>query len=124
MKNRSKWVRGLYITGVIAFLIGAIDPMEGSVVIFMGISILSFATCLSGDRHQRIFSISEIMICVGVFFLFVLSTLGGFGGNSNLSWWWGTLILPYPAGWLMGVSVLVYRFFHKIGHFKPLKHSR
>jgi ABC-type multidrug transport system permease subunit len=53
------------------------------------------------------------MITVGVIFLFYLSSLGGFGGNSSLSWWWGLLILPYPIGWLMDVIMLIIRAYRK-----------
>jgi hypothetical protein len=47
------------------------------------------------------------MIAVGVFFLFYLSSLGGFGGTSKLSIWWGLLIVPYPIGWLLSISLLI-----------------
>jgi hypothetical protein len=31
------------------------------------------------------------------------SFVGGFGGTSGRSMWWGLLILPYLAGWNMGI---------------------
>ena len=55
-----------------------------------------------------------ILIAVGVAAMFALSAVGGIGGKSGHSMWWGMLILPYPVGWLMalagGVAGLV-RFF-------------
>jgi len=44
-----------------------------------------------------------------VCFLFYFSALGGFGGSSSLSWCWGLLIVPYPAGWLLSVILLIIR---------------
>lgn len=59
-----------------------------------------------------------ILITVGVGAMFALSAAGGIGGKSGHSMWWGVLILPYPARWLMalagGVAELV-RFFRTMG---------
>jgi NADH:ubiquinone oxidoreductase subunit 6 (subunit J) len=109
MKEKIKWTRVIYIIGVIALIIGAIDPLEGSVVLLAGCTLITVTTFLTGDRHWKIFLTCLILIAVGVFFLFYLSSLGGFGGNSTLSWWWGTLILPYPAGWLTAIILLIIR---------------
>jgi ABC-type multidrug transport system permease subunit len=57
--------------------------------------------------------LNALLITVGVIFLFYLSSLGGFGGTSTLSWWWGLLILPYPIGWLLQVVLLLIRAFRK-----------
>jgi hypothetical protein len=45
-----------------------------------------------------------ILIAVGVGALFAVSAVGGIGGRSGHSMWWGLLILPYPAGWLMALA--------------------
>jgi hypothetical protein len=111
MKEKTKWTRIIYILGVIALLIGTLDPMEGSVVIAAGSVLLSLSTYMTDDRHWKIFAASTIMIVIGVSFLFYLSSLGGFGGNSSRSWWWGILILPYPLGWLMTIVILILRIF-------------
>jgi multisubunit Na+/H+ antiporter MnhB subunit len=109
MKEKIKWTRVVYIIGVIALIIGALDPMEGSVVIASGSALIALSTYLTHDRHWKIFLLSLIMILIGVFFLFYLSSLGGFGGTATLSWWWGTLILPYPIGWLISIVILIIR---------------
>jgi hypothetical protein len=36
--------------------------------------------------------------------MLVLSAAGGIGGRSGHSMWWGILILPYPAGWLLALA--------------------
>ena len=109
MKNKAKWTRIIYIVGVIALIIGAIDPLEGSVVIMAGSALLALSTYATSDRHSKIFTVSLIMIVIGVAFLFYFSSLGGFGGKSTLSWWWGLLILPFPIGWLTIITVLIRR---------------
>ena len=109
----TKWTRIIYILGIIALIIGAIDPLEGSVLIVVGSTLLALSTYLTRDRHWKTFLTSYIMILFGVFFLFYLSSLGGFGGKSTLSWWWGTLILPYPIGWFMTIITLIIRIVKK-----------
>jgi len=108
MKDKIKWTRVVYITGVIVLILGALDPLEGSVVIASGSALIALSTYLTHDRHWKIFLVSLIMILPGVFFLFYLSSIGGFGGTVR-SWWWGTLVLPYPIGWLISIVILIIR---------------
>lgn len=109
MSEKTKWKRIIYIIGIIALIIGVLDPLEGSVVITVGSSLIALSTYLTKDRHWKIFLASLIMILIGVLFLFYFSSLGGFGGTSTLSWWWGILILPYPVGWLISIILLIFR---------------
>jgi hypothetical protein len=109
MKEKAKWTRVIYIIGVIALIVGAVDPIEGSVVIIVGSALLALSAYVTSDRHSKIFTASLIMIVVGVAFMFYFSSLGGFGGTSKLSWWLGLLILPFPIGWLMIIIVLIKR---------------
>ena len=113
MNKKMNWTRIVFITGVILFLIGTIDPLEGSVIIMLGNGLIVISTFLTKQRHRKIFLSTFIMIVIGVFFLFYFSSLGGFGGTSTLSWWWGTLILPYPIGWLMVIVTLIIRLVKK-----------
>jgi multisubunit Na+/H+ antiporter MnhB subunit len=114
MKEKIKWTRVIYIIGVILLIVGILDPLEGSVVIMVGSVFVTLITYLTHDRCWKIFLLSFIMIAIGVFFLFYFSSLGGFGGKSTLSWWWGTLILPYPIGWLTAIILLIFRKIKKI----------
>ena len=109
MKAKPNWKRIIYVSGVIGLIIGAIDPLEGSVLIVAGSLLIALSTYLTKDRHWKIFLTSLIMIIIGVFFLFYFSSLGGFGGTSAISWWWSILILPYPLGWLMSIIILIVR---------------
>ena len=109
MNKKIKWTHVIYIFGIIALIIGALDPLEGSVVITLGSVLIALSTYLTRDRHRKIFLTAAIMIVIGVLFLFYLSSLGGFGGKSTLSLWYGTLILPYPIGWLMSIGLFIFR---------------
>jgi hypothetical protein len=115
MNDRAKWMRVMYFAGVVCLLVGTLDPMDGSVLIAAGSGLLALSTHLTHDRHRRIFLVSFVLIATGVIFLFYLSSLGGFGGNSGLSWWWGLLILPYPVGWLLLVILLINRLIAREG---------
>jgi hypothetical protein len=113
MTAKRDWNRIIYIIGVILLIIGSLDPLEGSVLIAAGIALLALSTYLKKDKHRKLFLIFFISVVAGVSFLFYLSSLGGFGGNSSLSWWWGTLILPYPAGWIGTIVLLIIRGVNK-----------
>jgi len=84
MKEKINWTRIIYIMGVVALIIGILDPLEGSVLILAGSVLLALSTYLTHDRHWKIFMSSAIMIVFGVVFLFYLSSKGGFGGDSKL----------------------------------------
>lgn len=97
-------------------LAGTLDPLEGSVLILLGSALVALGIFLAG-RGRRVvlyWIASFVLIAIGVGAMFVLSNLGGIGGRSGRSMWWGILILPYPLGWLMalvgGVAGLVRLF--------------
>jgi len=105
--QKIKWTRILYYAGVTCLIIGIIDPLEGSIVIAAGSLLITLATHLTHHRHRKLFLLSTILIATGVLFLFYLSSLGGFGGNSKLSWWWGLLVIPYPIGWIIAIVLVI-----------------
>ena len=111
MKARETWSRILVIVGGIAMVAGALDPLEGSVVILAGSALVTLGTYL-GDtgRSLLVYWIWVLLlIAVGVGAMFGLSAMGGFGGTSGRSMWWGVPILPYPVGWIMGIVSLSIR---------------
>jgi hypothetical protein len=86
-------------------LIGAIDPMEGSLLILPGSGLVALGTYFS-DEQRSLFSYRLwvfILILIGVGALFGFTMLGGIGGDSGYSGWWALLLLPYPIGWSMGI---------------------
>ena len=106
MNSRMLWSRILKVVGGIAMLVGTLDPMEGSLLILPGSGLVALGMYLGGKDRQtvRYWTLVFILIAVGVGALFGLSAVGGIGGGSGHSMWWGILILPYPLGWLMAVA--------------------
>ena len=105
MNEKPAWIRYVFIIGVVATIAGAIDPLEGSVVIAAGSILLALSAYFRNDRYFRIFLISTILIIAGVFALWFVSSLGGF--DPKREWWWDLLIFPYPAGWLINIITLI-----------------
>jgi hypothetical protein len=103
----------VYILGIVSLLVGVLDPMEGSVLVIAGSAAITFSAFMNKDTYYKIFLVSFIMIAFGVFFLFYLSSLGGFGGGSSLSWWYGLFILPYPTGWLLTITMIILKTLKK-----------
>ena len=105
MDARRLWSRILIIVGSIAMLVGAIDPMEGSIIILPGSGLVALGTFL-GQNERRLIAYRVwvfILIAIGVGAMWGLSSVGGIGGKSGYSMWWGVLILPYLIGWSMGI---------------------
>jgi len=102
---RSAWARFLTFAGYLAMLVGAVDPMEGSLLILPGSGLVALGTWLR--RSERRLVVHRILIfgliAIGVSALWGMSSMGGIGGKSGYSMWWGLLILPYLIGWSLGI---------------------
>jgi hypothetical protein len=100
--------------------VGDFDPLEGSLHILPGSGLVALGMFIGRKERRSVlyWTWTFALIAVGVGAMFALSAVGGIGGRSGHSMWWGVLILPYPAGWLMalagGVAGLV-RFFKSRG---------
>jgi len=118
MNSRIRWSYILMLLGGLAMLLGTVDPLEGSPLILAGSGVVALAMFL-GKKHRRTvlyWAWAFVLIAFGVSAMFALSTSGGIGGGSEHSIWWGLLILPYPAGWLMALAGAVaglVRFFQQ-----------
>ena len=104
MNARKLWSHILSIVGGVSMLVGAIDPMEGSLLILPGSGLVALGTFLGqGERRLIAYRVWVfILIALGVAAFWWLSALGGFGGPGR-SMWRGVLILPYLIGWSMGI---------------------
>jgi len=98
-----KWSRILVIVGLVLMVLGAIDPLEGSLVILPGCGLVALGAFLGRSRHRRLLLWAFVLMAVGVGVMFGVSSVGGFGGNTGRSMWWALTILPYPVGWVMGL---------------------
>ena len=116
MNEDNRWLRVLVIFGLAAMLIGAVDPLEGSLVILPGIGLVALGALLGKSRHRRLLFWSFILTAIGVGTLWGISALGGFGGSSGRSNWWGLVLLPYPVGWIMGLVGAIMRIREVFGN--------
>ena len=105
MSKRRLWARVLTISGYIAMLVGALDPLEGSVSILPGSGLVALGAFLSGSERRVVgYRVMVfVLIALGVGALWWSSSVGGFGGSGGLSLWWGLLVVPYLIGWSMGI---------------------
>ena len=120
MNSRMLSSRILKVVGGIAMLLGTLDPLEGSLLILPGSGLVALGMFLGGKDRKTVlyWTWAFILIAVGVGALFGLSSVGGIGGKSGHSMWWGVSILPYPVGWLMALAggvVGLVRFFKARG---------
>ena len=104
MTAHNRWADVLANVGFAAMLVGAIDPLEGALVILPGSGLVMLGAFLGhGEPSFKIYRLWVfVLITVGVVALFWLSMLGGFGPPER-STWWGVLVLPYLVGWVMGI---------------------
>lgn len=113
MTGAGRSSRILIIVGLAAMVIGAVDPLEGSVVILAGAGLAWFGARRASSRHRALLLWSFVLVAIGVAAMFALSAVGGFGGTSGRSNWWAIVLLPYPVGWIMGL----------VGAFRSLRES-
>lgn len=97
----------LVCIGLIGMIVGASDPLEGSLVILPSCGLVVFGACLGASRFRVLHYWAIGLISVGVALLFIMSAMGGLGGNTGRSMWWALILLPYPIGWLLGLLAAV-----------------
>jgi hypothetical protein len=115
MNARKLWSRILIPVGSIAMLVGALDPLEGSLVILPGSGLITLGTFL-GDSEQELriqWVLILLLIASGVGALWWLGAFHLYHGHSR---WWQVLILPYPIGWIIGIVSLVFRLIRRVRH--------
>lgn len=107
MIKKYKILEYLNITGIVLFILGTLDPLEGSILIVIGSFLIAYSSYYTKNIYKNIFIINFILICAGVAAMWILSSMGGFGGTSSLSAWWGLSIITYPIGWLLEIIFLI-----------------
>ncbi|MBM3843938.1 MAG: hypothetical protein FJ397_11875 [Verrucomicrobia bacterium] len=109
MHLRPVWSRTWFWLGILAFARGALDPLEAAFVILAGSVLLPGSARLPGAPLPRPgrWALVAALIATGVTAMLARSAGGGIGGHTGRSWAWGLLLLPYPAGWLLGVGTLL-----------------
>jgi hypothetical protein len=105
MLTNKQYVRWLPAAGFIAMLLGAVDPMEGSVLMAAGSALVLLDRFVEraepAELAYRLWAFG--LSAFGVLALFVLSAFGGVGDETGISGWWAALALPYLVGWSMSI---------------------
>lgn len=107
MPKRQPASRILLALGGVAMAVGALDPLEGALLILLGSALVAVGSYLGGgDRRVLLYRLwGFVLTVVGVGALWYVSSLGGLGGTTGRSGWWGAAcFLPYLTGW----SVLIW----------------
>lgn len=102
-EQRSIAAQALVFIGFSAMIAGILDPLEGSLVILAGVVLVTIGAAMTRSRHTRLLSSSLVFTAVGVSALWALSAVGGFGGTTGRSIWWGLALLPYPLGFIAAI---------------------
>jgi hypothetical protein len=101
---RQRWWGGvLTFLGLCAMIAGTLDPLEGCLVILLGCAAVTLGAFLTQSRYRVPLFWASVLIAAGVGSMVVFTMMGGIGGHSSHSAWWGLLVLPYPVGWFVGL---------------------
>lgn len=95
--------RSLVGAGLVLMLAGALDPLDGSVVILGGSALAAAGAFFGKSRRYRLQVTACVLIAIGVAALFGLSAVGGAGGDTGRSMWWLAICVSYPVGWMIAL---------------------
>ena len=104
MSTASPLSKVLLVVGFVGMLVGAIDPLEGSLVVLPACGCVALAAILAKSRFRTLLVTGFILVAGGVGAMWALSALGGIGGDTGRSMGWGLVISPYPLGWLLAIA--------------------
>lgn len=107
MNGATRTSRLLILAGLAAMVIGAVDPLEGLVLILPGAGLAWFGAWRARSRFRTLLAWAFVLVAAGVAAMIALSAAGGVGGTSGRSLWWAVTMAPYPIGWLLGLFAAV-----------------
>jgi hypothetical protein len=111
---RITWSQIFIAAGLGGMIAGAIDPLEGWPEIAIGCVAVAVGAGIESSRYWVVILVGSVLIGLGVAAMLLLSQMGGIGGNSGRSMWWGLTILPYPVGWFVELVAGVFAFIETI----------
>jgi hypothetical protein len=103
MKRRMQWPEIVILIGLVAMIVGATDPLEGSMAILPGSGMVALGAFFGRRERRGLIGCAFVMTALGIGAMWAFSAVGGFGGSTGRSLWWSVVLLPYPIGWVMGL---------------------
>ena len=100
----------LMVIGLLLLLLGALDPLEGAVGVFVGAGLVALGAYLSHSEHRTLLARAFVLVSIGVTGMLAQGALRAAGWVSGGSWWWGLFLLPYVAGGVMALGGVVLWF--------------
>src|SRR5512136_1474038 len=101
MKTNPRVMRSLGVIGLLVFLVGMLDPLEGFPLILAGGGLVTLTAHLTSSRWFKLVAAGFGAAVLGAVAMVILSAYGGIGGHSGLAPIWGFTVLPYPIGMLV-----------------------
>jgi hypothetical protein len=105
--DRILWSRIFLILGLFGMLVGALDPLEGSVIILPSAGFAALGGFIGHSARRKLLYTAFLLIAAGIGAMFLLSAPGVVRWRAAHSSWWILVVLPYPIGWILGVVAVV-----------------
>ena len=99
-----RWLPVMLKAAVIVMILAPLDPLEGSALILPAIALAALAARLGRSSQTFLLTIGLVLAAIGIGAMWGFSAIGGFGGTTGRSIWWGLTILPYPLGWAIALT--------------------
>lgn len=112
LKLNNIWINRWFYIGMVMFILGTLDPLEGSPLLLTGGILMARMQYLNQNKLWKWYRIGALSIVFGFVALHFLSYLGGFGPD-DLAWGWALFLLPYLIGWLIFVLLFFRWIFNR-----------
>jgi hypothetical protein len=107
--DRILWSRVLVILGLFGMLVGALDPLEGSVIILPSAGLAAVGVYIGQTARRKLLYTAFLLIAIGVCAMLLYSFIGR-------SWVWAAMVVPYPIGWILGIVAAILSLVESFRH--------
>jgi hypothetical protein len=90
------WSRIWSFSGISAMLVGAFDPLEGSVIILSSAGIAAVGAFVGQTARSKLLYAAFLLIAVGVGAMLLYGLIGRTGVSI-------AMLVPHPIGWILGI---------------------
>ncbi len=131
MNVTKHWMGWVEFLGVLAFFLGAMDPLEGCTVILFGSALVALIAYLKKRKYYKGYMAASLMIAFGAAYMIFIPLLPGGNPIDRYHWLLAPAIV-YPAGWIWMVILLSIRVYRNrkpvdtrdaVPTVEPVKHS-